>query len=456
VNNGASATRTEGGTAKADQRTAPDRRHAEIAGAGSVNGVLPWSLEETRNYFRKWLGKSYDTDVSDAVLAVLAAAKLSGDPLWLLIVSGPGDAKTEMLRATEGAGAIVISTISSEAALLSGTARKERAKDATGGLLRRLKDGDVLAAKDFTTILSMDRTAQAAVLAALREVYDGQWVRNVGADGGRTLEWKGRIGFIGACTTAWDSHHGVVAKMGDRFVVIRPRNDDREAVGRQAMANTGREELMREGLRQAVAHALAGMKPNFNPELRDTETDALLQAANVVTLARTAVETDFKGNLIDAHAPEKPTRFAKQLTQLMRGSLALGMARSEALSLALRCARDSMPPLRLACLLDVAAHPDAGTSEVRRRLDKPYTTIDRQLQTLHLLTVLTCRESPSPNGKTIWRYSVAAGLKPDLLIHRECGDRESGRDKREDNAPSHISGESDYTAAERAGMQEVA
>ena len=29
--------------------------------------------------------------------------------------------------------------------------------------------------------------------------------------------------------------------------------------------------------------------------------------------------------MVDAHAPEMPTRFAKQLTQLMRGALSLGM-----------------------------------------------------------------------------------------------------------------------------------
>ena len=49
-----------------------------------------------------------------------------------------------------------------------------------------------------------------------------------------------------------------------------------------------------------------------------------------------------------------PTRFAKQLTQMVRGGVAIGMTREEAMRLAIRCARDSIPPLRLEILLDVA------------------------------------------------------------------------------------------------------
>ena len=75
--------------------------------------------------------------------------------------------------------------------------------------------------KDVTSILSADRNARGPVLAALREVHDGHWVRNVGIDGGQTLEWRGRIAVIGACTTAWDQAHAVISTMGDRFVLVR-------------------------------------------------------------------------------------------------------------------------------------------------------------------------------------------------------------------------------------------
>src|SRR5262249_55788225 len=147
-----------------------------------------------------------------------ATETLGGDPAWLLVVGGSGAAKTETIAAL---GAVTVSTISGEAALLSGTPAKSRAKDATGGLLKDIGPSGLLAIKDFTSILSMNRDTRALVLAALREIHDGRWFRNVGTDGGRTLRWEGRLIVVGAVTTAWDAAHQVVATMGDRFLLVR-------------------------------------------------------------------------------------------------------------------------------------------------------------------------------------------------------------------------------------------
>ena len=92
-------------------------------------------------------------------------------------------------RHWQSAGAHVTSTIASEGALLSATPRRERNKKATGGLLRKIGDRGVLVIKDVTSILSADRNTRASVLAAIREIYDGRWERNVGTDGGATLTW---------------------------------------------------------------------------------------------------------------------------------------------------------------------------------------------------------------------------------------------------------------------------
>ena len=60
-------------------------------------------LRATHNVFRKWLDKEYDINVLDAVLAAAASERLGGDPLWLLVISGPGNAKTETVQALMGA-----------------------------------------------------------------------------------------------------------------------------------------------------------------------------------------------------------------------------------------------------------------------------------------------------------------------------------------------------------------
>lgn len=117
---------------------------------------------------------------------------------------------------------------------------------------------------------------------------------------------------------------------------------------------------MREELSAVVSGVIAGMSREL-VTVTEAETTALLAAAVLVTLARTGVEYDFRDNVIDAHAPEMPTRFAKQLTQVIRGGVSIGMDRFDALRLAIRCARDSMPPLRLAILDDRSRHPDSPT-----------------------------------------------------------------------------------------------
>ena len=206
--------------------------------------------------------------------------------------------------------------------------------------------------------------------------------------------------------------------MGDRFVLLRmDSTQGRREAGRRAIGNTGSEEQMRAELAAAVAGVLAGM--NRTPvELTEDETERLLAAADLVTLSRTAVEFDYQGNVIDSHAPEMPTRFAKQLAQVVRGSVAIGIPRDAALRLAVRCARDSMPPLRLAIVDDLAAYPDSTTQDVRRRVGKPRNTVDRQLQALHQLGVIECDEEESQfAGKSVtrWRYRLATGQDPDVL-----------------------------------------
>lgn len=376
------------------------------------------SRDDGHEVFKKWLGKDYDTDALDLCLAAAAVEKLDGDPLWVLIVSGSGNAKTETVQPFHSVGGIVVSSISSEAALLSATAKRDRAQDATGGLLRKLGPRGLLVIKDVTSILSMDHITRGRVLSALREIYDGRWIRNVGAEGGRTIPWDGRIAVIGAVTTAWDTHHSVIASMGDRFVLLRMNSSEepsRTAAALRAVTNTGDENTMRDELAGAVAGVISGMD-NEPIRLTDSESRIIVAAADLVTRARTAVEYDYRGDIIDAHAPEMPTRCAKQLTQIVRGAVAIGMDRAEALRLAIRCARDSIPPLRLAIIDDVAQHPASSTQEVRRRIDKPRKTVDRQLQSLHMLDVLTCDEVEyGENDRVRWYYTLAGYINPDAL-----------------------------------------
>jgi hypothetical protein len=397
-----------------------DRQKAESKKADATTPQPPpCKLAEAHAVFKKWLGSEYDLDAASAAIAAVASERLPGDPLWLLIVAGPGSAKTETVQALAGAGAHVTSTIASEGALLSATPRRERYKKATGGLLRKIGDRGVLVIKDVTSILSADRNTRASVLAAIREVYDGRWERNVGTDGGATLTWTGRIVIVGAVTTAWDAAHAVVATMGDRFVLLRPKtNTGRRRAGLGAIRNTGDEIAMR-GELAAVVGGVVGHMDTAEHRLTDAEVDQLLKIADIVTMARSAVERDYRGDIVFAHDPEMPTRFAKQLVQLLRGAVAIGMTPDDAMRLVLRCARDSIPPLRRDILLDLAGNPGSRTIDVRKRISRPRNTVRRELECMHMLGLLCCDETEETgkDGKehTIWHYRLADDYDEETL-----------------------------------------
>ena len=164
------------------------------------------------------------------------------------------------------------------------------------------------------------------------------------------------------------------------------------------MGNTGQEIEMRKEMAAAVANLISTVVASRDYPISDVDAKRILHAADLVTLARTGVELDYRGDVIDAHAPEMPTRFAKQLVQIMRGALAIGMDAPEALKLALRCAQDSAPELRLAILRDLAAHGESRIMDIRRRLQRPRATADRALQALHCLRLLVCREEMEERG----------------------------------------------------------
>jgi hypothetical protein len=376
----------------------------------------PIDLDGVHEVFRHWLGSEYDLQALDAVLACAAVEQLDGDPVWLLVISGAGNAKTETVASLAGAGALITSTVSSEGALLSGTSKRDKSKEATGGLLRKIGDRGLLVIKDLTSVLSQNRDMRATVMAALREVFDGRWERNIGTDGGRSLEWEGRIVVVGAVTTAYDSAHSVISAMGDRFALVRLDSGSaevRRVSGWQALRNVGKERQMRSEIHESVGRLLGSVDLTVT-QLTDAEMEKVFQVANLVTRARTAIEHDYAGNPDWAHDFEMPTRFAKGISQLMRGALAIGMDRKAALDLAIRVGRDSMPPLRMVVLADVAANPGTTTTDSARRLQRPRQSVDRTLMELQLLGLLEVSVRPEMMGSG-WSWHAAPWMDLDVL-----------------------------------------
>lgn len=381
-------------------------------------------LRVAHDTFCHYFGDKYDLQMLDVILATAAVERLEGDPVWHMTLGPPGAAKTETLQSLlgcsiAGAPVIVAGNITSPGALLPLTKSQDGGKGkgeikgkATGGLLAKLGGRGILIIKDFTSILSMSRDRRNEVVAGLREIYDGSWSRDGGNEGGQSSHWRGRLIVQAASTPgSWDQAWSVVAEMGDRFIYTRsaPAECDRLAIAQQAYQNLGDEVAMRNALRQATSDVVARVAPEASYEIGGDALEVIGQVANFVTCARTPVQRHaYTREVTSDPSPEVPTRFMKQLCQLYRGGLAIGLCAEDAMALVRRCGRDSIPPMRMAVLqrLDDINDQIGSTSvlsmneHVGRR---SWGTVNKACEDLWMLRIL----DRNIHGR--YKIAVAAG-----------------------------------------------
>lgn len=342
----------------------------------------PGTLDATLAVFRKWLYLPDETAIY-ATLGAVAANELPGDPVWLGLIAPPSSAKTEILNAVLRLPHIHEAATLTPASLLSGTSKRDRGKTAKGGLLREIGDFGILICKDFGSVLSMRPEAKAETLGALRELYDGRWTRHVGSDGGQSLSWSGKLGFLFGATPALDSLHSVTSNLGERFILCRldPTNDTQvDRAFEHAGQNTA---IMRQQLADAVS-ALFGNSRREPQALDPNEQKWLKQLAWLAVRIRSAVERDrFSREIESIHGVEGPARLALVLERLLAGLDTLGCPRDTALAVVQRVALDSVPPLRRRALDFLRSQKEpTDTKTIAEALGLPTGTVRRSLEDL--------------------------------------------------------------------------
>ena len=182
----------------------------------------------------------------------------------------------------------------------------------------------ILAFKDLTTVLTMHREARAQIIGQLREVADGRTEKSFG--NGLRLEWEGKLGLIAGVTPVIDEQHAFLAVMGERFVLYRMPEVSRPEIARRSLARRGREQELRERIVSLVAEFLARFRKVGYLELPDRFTEPLITLADIVTRARSGVARDHQTrDILYLPEPEAPTRFAKQIAQLMAAAIKIGV-----------------------------------------------------------------------------------------------------------------------------------
>lgn len=374
--------------------------------------VVAVDLADALATFGRWLHLDDEAPVL-AVAAAVVANLAPGDPVWLLVVGPPSGGKTEILQACAPLPYVIGAATISEAALLSGTSKRERASDATGGLLRQVGAFGILLAKDFTSVLSQNKDTARSAMAALREVYDGSWDRPVGTDGGRVLSWSGKCGFVGGVTPSYDRYSAVVSALGDRFMLLRLPDVKAHEQALSALDNSEHEKQMRFELADAMTGLIAGADlAAVHHPLSDSERDHLIRLATFAARARTGVERDgYSGELQVLPQVEGPARLVKAIRRLYGALGAIGADDETRWAVVVRVALDCAPAIRVPLMRELLkADGPLRTSELAAAVGMVTKTAHRQLDDLALLGIAErSKGHNADNAPDLWQATAWLG-----------------------------------------------
>ena len=248
------------------------------------------------------------------IIATHIANQIGGDPIWLLTIAPPSNAKTEILRAFNDHPDTYFLSSLTASTFISG--KKAEKSDPNPSLLFKLND-KTLILKDFTTILSMRHEQRQEIISQLREIHDGSCSKAFGT--GQTIFWKGHVGLIAACTPVYDKYYSVIGAMGDRFLLYRNKTNNAREMAIQAQKAVGKEVEMRDEIRKSFFRFINQFGEMKNTEIKSDETilNKIVNLACFCSYARCPVERDsYTRNIQYQPEPEGTPRLTKQFIQL--------------------------------------------------------------------------------------------------------------------------------------------
>lgn len=323
-----------------------------------------------------------DLQAARAVFASIAAHRLTGAPVWPMLVGPPGSMKTELLRGIQHLQNVHFVDQITAQTFISGHIVEGR-QTAPSGLLHRIGKQGILVYPDFSTILAMKPETKASILADMRRIYDGELTKQFGTSidlGSRT--WKGRITFAVAATSEVDKHYSIFSALGERFVMIRWRRPDGIEAALTAMNQNSAE--ARTQLQRVVTDLFKDM-PNIEPTIPEDIQHMVASLADFTTRARTQVaRSGYTKEMQYLPEPESSTRLAQQLAQLAKGSALLDCRQcvdDSDYTLVKRVAFDCIPTIRRKAFEALIRNDDAGSG-------LPKTTLHYVMEDLEALELI--------------------------------------------------------------------
>jgi hypothetical protein len=342
--------------------------------------------EKIKDEFDKWLIMK-DKDVLDVVGGSVLATRLPGNPIYLALVSPPSSGKSVVIESLTGLKNVKPMAKLTPQTFISGFKKKS---GKTGGLLEELggKEPWILTFKDFTTVLKRHPTERDAIMADLREIYDGSYVGRYGT--GEETKWKGKIGLIVGCTGYWDQVVGQLSTLGERFILYRMPSTDPEVTAEKSMREEDRTIEMEQAL-LGVMRTLDTIPTIKAPSINYDVRMHLSSLCKFTAHLRTAVPRNlYTREVVGMPELEGTGRIARQFSQLLRGiTLLRGLdePHDSEVRIIERVAIGSLPPTRLRILEDL---PFGGETVrgMESRTNIPKTVLGRTLQDMALLEVV--------------------------------------------------------------------
>lgn len=313
-------------------------------------------------------------------MGCLAANFFEGIPVWLMLVGPPGCGKTALLESLMMIPRTrALQEITGTGSLLSGTGQRDKAKDATGGVLREIGSKGTLVLNEFTSILSMPYEQLNKLLAAFRMIYDGRYTRDVGADGARKLTWgPGKIAAMAGCTESIDDAHKIMSDMGERWIFYRFPNSDgyQESLAASKQKQPGQ---ARRNIQEIVSAFFDSLDLSWGHdggalrERRDltiNESTRIIALSTFATRCRSAVIRDPKDRTVDRiPQAERSPRLTEVLTQVYIGLEAVGLGEGDRWAVIAHLALDCMPQNRrkaLDCIVNLHSISAVGSTHAAR------------------------------------------------------------------------------------------
>lgn len=358
-----------------------------------------------------------------AVCGSLAANTMRGYPVWLMLIGPPESGKTELLKPLLAIhGVRECGDLSGKAALLSGTKLKDKAADATGGLLKDMPVGvdgvhrGALIMLDFArTVLAGDTATTRSTLGSIGMLHDQQWQRDIGTDGGRTISFRGRIGFLAACTDVIDHPDNFAAnsEMGERCIYYRyPESDGYHEIS-SALDNpdgTAKSSEIQELFTTWANETELDWDDLAPPRALDDQEKKLISSlAQFAAKGRSGVQRNkFNRNEISGVSRSAlGPRLANTLAQLLRGMERCGCTSTEISDVLRHVAMDSLPAIRAMAVRSLLDGPK-GLSEVSTCLRVSSTAAKQTLEDLGMHQIT---EDLSGGCGNRWALTdMAAGL----------------------------------------------